>query len=799
MTEVGDIVMRFVHLCAPALIVASLLAPTRGEEPVEFNRDVRAILADSCYACHGPDSSAREDSGLRLDMAEDDAGDNGGYDVIEPGDVEGSELIHRLTTDDPDERMPPADSGRPAVTPGQLEVIRRWIEQGAEYEGHWAFITPTRQELPEVTETQWTRNKIDHFVLTRLEAEGLRPSPEANRERLIRRVTLDLTGLPPTLEEIDAYLADDQPEAYERVVDRLLASPRYGERMALPWLDLSRYSDSHGYQYDQERQMWAWREWVIAAYNENKPFDEFTIEQLAGDLLPDATIEQKLATAFNRHHPITVEGGVIDEEYRTEYVIDRVSTMSTAWLGLTMGCARCHDHKYDPVSQQEFYQLFAFFNHVSEKGYRGFDPKISLTPPLRQRQIDAFDGQLEVLEEHLQAVISGNDANISDEKRMQERILSLRQERDALAALPRTSAMVLNDDQQRSTHLLIRGEYDNFGEEVQAEVPAALSLLPEDAPRDRLGLAQWLVDPSHPLTARVTVNRYWMMYFGTGLVKTSGDFGSQGEWPSHPELLDELAREFIDGGWDVKAMQRLIVTSATYRQSSRVTQEMHTRDPENRLLARGPQLRLEAEFVRDNVLFISGLLVEQLGGPSVYPYHPTGLWMEMNNRPGASRAYPQGSGDDLYRRSMYWYWKRTMPPPSLSTFDAPEREFCVDRRGRTNTPLQALVLLHDPQYVEAARYLAERMMTEGGATLEEQLAYGFRLATSRRPTDQEQAVLLRVHEEERSALAGDPETALVRLAVGDSPRNEDLDPVEHASLFAAARVILNLHETVTKE
>ncbi|MCE9551939.1 MAG: PSD1 and planctomycete cytochrome C domain-containing protein [Planctomycetes bacterium] len=788
-------------LAAPSwMLAAESIAPVAPlPQRVEFNRHIRPILSDNCYKCHGPDKNTRE-AGMRLDVRADAIKPHDSDPAIVPGNAASSEMIRRILATDPAEQMPPPKSGK-HVTPQQIELLRRWIDLGAEYQSHWSFIAPTSPPLPEVQTKAWPRGSIDRFVLARLEQETLQPAPEADRRTLIRRVTFDLTGLPPTPAEVQAFLADSAPDAYEKLVDRLLASPRYAEHMARQWLDLARFADTNGYQYDQERTQWPWRDWVIDAFARNMPFNEFTVEQLAGDQLPGARPNQILATGFNRNHGITVEGGVVDEEYRVEYVMDRVNTTTTVWLGLTMGCSRCHDHKFDPISRKEFYQFYAFFNQVDEKGMNGFDPRINVLSPLQLKELEVIDREIEprqrALREPPTADASGPNGTDA-RKRHQEELAKLLQRRKKYEGTPVRTLIMRDRAQPRETFMLERGQYDQNGEKVSADVPAALPPLAADVPKNRLALARWLVDPKHPLTARVAVNRFWQHYFGTGLVKTAEDFGTQGEWPSHPDLLDYLATEFVSSGWDVRKMQRLIVTSATYRQSAAANAALRERDPDNRLLARGPRLRLEAEEIRDTILAVSGQLVEKVGGPSVYPYQPPGLWTELNNREGFSKDYPQGKGEDLYRRSMYTFWKRTVPPPMMQTFDAPNREVCVARRSRTNTPLQSLAMMYSPQSVEAARHLAARMLREGGDSTQQRIVWGMVAATAREPEPADAAVLLKLYETQRAAFSQDKPAALKLLSVGDSPRDEKLDPIDHAAMTTVARVILNLDETITK-
>ena len=1094
------IICRWLPAAAMALCLPPLGAWQASSNPpektVDFNRDIRPLLSDACFACHGPEEDSRQGN-LRLDTKENVFADRGGYQVIVPGNSAASRLYQRISAKE--RRMPPASSGR-SLTPKQIELIREWIDQGAKWQSHWAFDPPKRPATPEVSDKTWPKNAIDSFILARLEAEGLKPSSEADKATLLRRVSFDLTGLPPTPFEVDSFIADHSPDAYETRVDQLLKSPHYGERMGMPWLDLARYADTHGYHIDSLREMWPWRDWVIGAFNRNMPFDEFTIDQLAGDLLPGATVEQNIASGFNRNNMINFEGGAIPEEYHVEYVVDRASTTATTWLGITMGCARCHDHKYDPIKQKDFYRFFAFFNTVPERGLDGYegnaDPVLPLPAPEQKRQRDelnrqiadvltampekemlslrnewqktriatlpeppsdglethyAFTGDLsdslskhdgklvrgevlyedgptgkaaefngetevnlgqagdfdahqpfalavwvnlyglkssEVLQKkdssehwagyqlglddvlytgrhqrnlrvvvrfaahwpdssievrtkdrvkmddahhvlvnydgsgkargltiyvdgqpwetvtakdtlsgtfrtsapleignknagglfqgqlddlriyartltgteaenlavHLpaRALLTGlagiaateiatlqpdkppQEADIGAlakaeskeqkqarlEKRHQARLTEyflkhdapetyrllysrleeLRKERDRLEKSIPTTMVMAEMSKPRDTFILGRGQYDNQGEKATPGVPSFLPPMSHDMPANRLGLARWILDPSNPLTARVAVNQYWQQYFGAGIVKTAEDFGSQGEPPSHPELLDWLATEFVRTGWNIQAMQRLIVTSATYRQSSVASRELIERDPENRLLARGPRFRLPAELIRDNALAISGLLNDQIGGPSVYPYQPKGLWEEMAFGEGYSgQSYSQSSGPDLYRRGMYTVWKRTVPPASLTLFDAPDREKCTARRTVTNTPLQSLALLNDPTYVEAARALAERTLRHGGKSDRARVDFAFKLATARTPDRAERAVLLGSLREFRSTYRQDHEGANNLLSVGETKTDSSLPPGELAAWTTLASMILNLDETITKQ
>ncbi len=1023
----ADMIARFVCLLLPALIPAAA-------QEVEFNRDIRPILSDKCFTCHGPDAGNRK-AKLRFDIESGAKIELGGGRVsIVPGNAAGSEVYRRISADNQAIRMPPAYAGKEKLTGHEIDLIRNWIEQGARWQAHWSFIPPRRPALPTPPETAWFRNPIDNFVAARLAHEGLKPAPEADKATLLRRVSLDLTGLPPTPAEVTAFLHDASPTAYEKVVDRLLSSQRYGERMAFRWMEVARYADTNGYQADAAREMWRWRDWVIDAFNRNMPFDQFTIEQIAGDLLPHATLEQRIATAFQRNHRSNAESGIVPEEYRVEYVADRTETTSAVWLGVTLGCARCHDHKYDPFPQKDFYRLFAYYNSVPENGlvfnygndvpfikaptqeqqrklqelddrlaaarqqYQSLEPKLDTAQRLWERKISksydwtptdglvyalsktakpsgpgikpwkfegngylqepagpfaaleytdpftfaawikpdcskcailshsedfleaaghglyimdgklrlhvtfrwddialrmetarplklyewqhvlvTYDGkrkasgvrmyvngepkEMKVLFDELMAPLRAkaplrigaggglrfqgligdvrvyNNALSAD----QAAVLALRESVHAIAAIPTAerskpqadklrfcfvekaapknirkarleleadrkrrerfydsipTLMVMEDSAQpRDTFVLKRGAYDGPGEKVTPGVPGVLPQLRPEWPNNRLGLARWLVDRGNPLTARVTVNRFWQSLFGTGLVKTVQDFGSQGEPPADPELLDWLAVEFMDSGWDMKAIQKTMVMSATYRQSSRVTPELLQRDPENRLLARGPRLRLGPEVIRDQALAVSGLLVEKLGGPSVKPYQPPGLWQELAGGDG----YVQDKGEGLYRRSLYTYWKRTVAAPFMINFDSPSRETCTVRETRTNTPLQALDLMNDVTFLEASRKLAERLVREGGATPAERIDFAYLLVLSRHAKPAETNILVGVLDDFEKRYRAAPKAAVEFLDYGDSARNRHIQPGELAAYTAAASLILNLDATITKE
>ena len=764
---------------ALAPITVALSVPVLAAKPVEFAREIRPILSDTCFKCHGVDAAKRK-GGLRLDQKEEWFHPRKEGPLVVPGKPQESLVFTRITHSDPDDQMPPREEVR-QLTPLEISKIRDWILQGANWQPHWSLVPLRRPALPKNDNASWTLGPIDRYIGQRMVEAGLQPAETADNATLLRRVTLDLTGLPPTLKELDTFLQDSSDHAYERAVDRLLSSPRYGEHLAVDWLDLARYADTDGYQDDEPRTMWRWREWLINVLNDNMPFDQFTIEQLAGDLLPDATPEQRLATGFLRNNRVNGEGGSIAEEFRVEYIVDRVETVSSVWMGLTTGCARCHDHKYDPVSQDDFYSLFAFFNQTPEPGTYRRNAKPSLKVPTRpdQRRLEEITRDLE-------------QSDDSTRKKLEE-------ERKRLVdRTPET--MIMEDSQKRDTFILERGQYDQRGQKVTAGVPRSLPPLPGDAEINRLSLAEWLVDPRHPLTARVTVNRLWQHHFGVGLVKSSEDFGVQGDFPSHPDLLDWLAAELIQLKWDIKALQRLIVTSATYRQSSQPSRVALQIDPENRLLSHAPRLRLSGEVIRDQALFVSGLLVERVGGPSVKPYQPANLWNEIAGPTTSAYAkgYQQDTGDALYRRSLYTFWRRAIPPPGLQIFDGPSREVCISRRERTNTPLQALALLNDTIFIEAARGLGTRMIRNGGESDTARIRHGFQLVTGRHPSPEELTILLRSLKIHQRTYANNRDLAAELIAVGESEPDHNLTAPELAAYTAIANTLLNLDETITR-
>ncbi|MFK8113858.1 MAG: DUF1553 domain-containing protein [Rubripirellula sp.] len=1030
------------------LLCFCLLASTAPAETVRFDRDIRPILSDKCFFCHGPDAEHRE-ADLRLDLESEARA------AIQSKDANSTELIRRIKSDDADELMPPPDAHK-ELSADEIELMVKWVEQGAKWSKHWSYTTPKKTP----PESDSGDGVIDQFVAAKLAEQGKQLSGKASREKLIRRVTFDLTGMPPTIAEVDAFLSDQSADAYEKLVDRLLDSPRYGQRMGLAWLDAARYGDTSVYHADGPRDMWAWRDAIVDAYNQNMPFDEFTVCQLAGDLLPDATVTQKLLSGFNRNNGTTDEGGAIAEEYRVEYAVDRVKTTSMVWLGLTMECAQCHDHKYDPISQEEYYRFFAFFNVSGDGGmqtrkgnaepslpimdpakqaklpsveksladakatlkkikadseesfqawlastehedsnpipegclvslpllkgagdqvvdtidaerkpklvgnpewvktrndvglklngksyidlgqicdferdqsfsyggwfkpakgaghggliakmdssnqHRGYDlyaghtqvsvhiihswpnnaikvtTKKKLKPDVWQHVFATYDGsskaegikiyvdgelwdwsieqdgltksihskanlqigsrspgatvkgvvdEVQIFDRTLTQVevkslsgtlhlrellnIDPSDRTEEQKKLLQNHYLATEdkdyqrasKQVDKLTAdlarlkQPLTTVMIMNDmSKPRETFVLNRGAYDSpTTNKVEAGTMAALPPMAADAPRNRLGLARWLFQPDHPLTARVAVNRYWQMFLGTGLVATAEDFGAQGEFPSHPELLDWLAVDFRENGWDTKRFIKQLLMSRTYQQTSRATSDAYRSDPQNRLLSRGPRFRLQGEFIRDSALSVSGLLNDEFGGPGVKPYQPAGLWAEVGL--GGNPKFTQDHGDKLYRRSLYTYWKRSAPPPAMQIFDAPTREKCTIQRARTNTPLQALVTLNDTQFMEASRHFAQRMLEQASSNDESRIDFGFRLVTSRVPSDTERQVLMGVLASSRDKYASDPDTAQELLAIGEAKQQTDADPVQLAAWTILASTLLNLDETLTRE
>jgi hypothetical protein len=822
---------------------------------VDFARDIEPILASRCYECHGEKKSK---SSFRLDdKARAFLGGDSGKPFLVPGQSSQSQIILRVAgVVDPDEIMPASGE---RLTAQQIGLLEAWIDQGASWpdtarQPHWAYVKPVRPALPAVKHSRWPRNPIDSFILARLEKEKLKPSAEADRVTLIRRLTLDLTGLPPTLAEVDAFLADKSKDAYGTLVDRLLASPHFGERWARVWLDLARYADSHGYEKDPPRSIWPYRDWVIHAFNRNMPFDQFTVEQIAGDMLPNATLDQKVASGFNRNTMINTEGGVDAEQSRVETIVDRVNTTATVWLGSTLACAQCHTHKYDPFTQKEYYQFFAFLNNADEPEIKAPSPAQSArqaqlsgdiakweadykktTPELTAAQAAWEEKETAALTLAAQAAVAANQpaatnkpveapavptnivtilkvapaartAQQRDEmaeyfrsqtpalKSVRDQLAEWRKAKEALDKEIPTTMVMQERAQPRETHLLVRGSFLNPGDKVGPGVPAILPPLPKGEPANRLALARWLVSPENPLTARVAMNRFWEQIFGRGLVETVEDFGTQGERPTHPELLDWLATEFMRQNWDMKAMLRLMVTSSTYRQSSRSTPELIERDPYNRLYARGSRFRVPAESVRDIALQASGLLSPKIGGPSVYPFQPDGIWTQLYS----SDQWATSKGEDKYRRGIYTFWRRTSSYPSFMTFDAPSRELICPRRQRSNTPLQALTTLNDPSFVEAAQALARRIVKESKGGAGPEAAYGFRLCVARPPSPMESKRLVALYEQELAQFKQDP-AAAKKMSAGDLGQPpEGVSVEELAAWTVVANVLLNLDETITR-
>ena len=769
------------------LTIAFLLIPTvtrAGNDPasVDFNRQIRPILSESCYQCHGPDVNKRK-ADLRLDLRDGLFQSVSGTTIVAPGNPAESELLARITADDPELRMPPPKSGG-HVSPEQIDLIKRWIAEGAAWKGHWAYLPPTRPTLPATHAQSPLTNEIDRFIQARLAREQLQPAPPADRRVLVRRLSFDLIGLPPTPAEVDAFVNDIRPDAYERLVDRLIASPHYGERMAIFWLDLVRFADTTGYHSDNHVDLYLFRDYVIRAFNANKPFDRFTIEQLAGDLVDSPTDETRIASGYNRLLQTTQEGGGQAKEYMAKYSADRVRNVSTVWLAATVGCAECHDHKFDPYKTREFYSLSAFFADVKETAVGVQEP--TRFPSRAQAEVlEPIDCELACLK----AIKNPTDAQ-------RHELAELEKHRKALLEqIP--SSLVTISVVPRPIHVLPRGNWlDESGPVVLPTVPAFLpQLVVNERRATRLDLARWLVARDNPLVARVMVNRLWKLVFGQALVSTPDDFGSQGAWPTHPELLDWLACQFIDDGWNIKGMIKRMVMTDTYRQSSTASESTRQRDPGNTWLSRQNRYRLDAELIRDGALACSALLSGEIGGPSVKPYQPAGYWTFLNF---PKRDYVTDKGENQYRRGLYTYWQRTFLHPSLLAFDASTREECVVQRPRSNTPLQALVLLNDPSYVEAARGFAARVIREGGADPQARLDRAFRLALSRPARPEEVSVLISLLTRHYNQYAAQPAAARALLSAGQSPIPTDIDPAELAAWTSVARVLLNLHETITR-
>jgi hypothetical protein len=772
--------MRLAFICVAIFFVGAIIslnachntsessvAAEEIPDVVSYNFNIRPILSDKCFKCHGPDANKRQ-ANLRLDIQESAYAalkDEPDKHALVPGDPGASELYRRITTTDSSDMMPTVKSNLKPLSPYEVKLIKKWIKQGAKYEKHWAFVPPKLPQIPEVEDKPWPKNTIDYFVLHKQEQKGFKPNPEADKERLLKRLSFDLNGLPPDIALMDRFLADKRPDAYERMVDELMARPQYGEKMALRWMDIARYADSHGYQDDNYRTQWPWRDWVIHAYNENLSYKDFITWQLAGDLIPNHTKEQLLATGFNRNHKITEEGGVIQEEYRVTYVTDRTNTFGKALMGVTLECAHCHDHKYDPFSQKEYYQMFSFFNSVKEPGIQSTvgGPETYAKRPMMQ--------------------ISNEDA---------KSVLKFVNKMDTGKLI----VSVMGDSEvYRKTYILKRGNYDSHGDEVFPATPKAILPFNNAYPKNRLGLADWVFDDKNPLTARVYVNQIWEEFFGRGIVKTLGDFGMQGELPSNPELLDWLAVDFKTHGWNIKRLVKQIVMSATYRQSAVVMPDKLKNDPDNILLSRGPRSRLPAEFIRDMVLSSSGLLTKTIGGPSVNPYQPPGLWESTTSGRGQLASYRQVHGPNLYRRGMYTLIKRTSPPVEMAIFDASNRDQCEVQRMRTNTPLQALEMMNDPTMLESARVLAQKMLQDNSQP-KDKISTAFRRIICRKPTDKEMGILTSYYQDQLKSI--NEKDAEKFLAVGEYSMPGNIDKIKLAAMMKVIDTIYNLEEAITK-
>ena len=769
--------LRFCHAAVIAfLLVVQMSCGRQGKDAsaslpdkVSYNFHIRPILSDKCFSCHGPDANKRE-AHLRLDQPETAFApltETKGAFAIVKGKPEQSELFKRISSTDPHYQMPTPESHIGALTPDQIALFKKWIEQGAQYESHWAFTPPVKAEVPKISDDKWSKNDIDRFVLSKLNTIGLKPNEEADKERLLKRVSLDITGLPPSLALMDEFLADNSPDAYEKITDKLLADKAYGEKMAIHWLDVARYSDSYGYQDDNIRSQWPWRDWLIHAFNSNMHYDQFLTWQLAGDLLPDATKEQVLATAFLRNHKYTEEGGVVPEEYRIEYILDKVKTFGKGIMGVTIECAQCHDHKFDPFTQNDYYRLFAFFNTSKEEGFEG---DVSTSKPAKSPWLTIKDTDIKTVMSYINKKDTGS----------------------------LTVSVMGELDTPRKTYILDRGVYDKPTTEVKASaIPAIMPYDTVNIPRNRMGLAMWTINRKNPLTARVFVNQMWQNFFGRGFVKTSGDFGMQGELPSNPQLLDWLAVDFMEHEWDIKRLIKMIVTSATYRQSTKIDPGKQSIDPDNVYLARGPRTRIPAEMVRDVVLASSGLLVNETGGPSVKPYQPKGLWESSTSGRGVLATYKQDHGDSLYRRGIYTFIKLTVPPPSMIIFDASNRDQCEVKRLQTNTPLQALVMMNDPLVWEASRVLAQNLLAKDPSA-EKDIEKAFRLIICRKPSKQELSILKSYFDDQLAKFKSKSLDATKALDVGEYAVNEALDRNTHAALMKTISTIYNLEEAITR-
>ncbi len=766
------VVIAIMAVCVIILSQACTNTDNKGDaipKTISYNFDVRPILSDKCFACHGPDGNKRQAS-LRLDIADSaylPLKETKGAFAIVPGKPEESEMFKRVSSDDPGYQMPTPESHLGLLTEREVAIIKKWIKQGAKYERHWAFTSPVKPALPEISDKKWVKNEIDYFILEKIKEKGLTPNEEADKERLLKRVSLDLTGLPPSIQMMDDFLKDNSADAYEKAVDKLLHNSAYGEKMAVHWLDVGRYADSYGYQDDNIRTQWPWRDWLIHAFNENLPYDKFLTWQIAGDMLPEANKEQVLATGFFRNHKYTEEGGVIPEEYRIEYILDKTKTYSKGILGITMECAQCHDHKYDPFKQKDYYSLFAFFNNTKEAGFEG---DVSQSKPAKTPLLSITDEDRKKL------------LNFINYKDTNQLMVSVMGELDTL----------------RKTYILNRGVYDAPTVEVRPmAVPAVMKFDTTQYPQNRIGLAAWTVNKNNPLTARVFVNQMWQELFGRGIVKTTGDFGMQGDLPSHPQLLDWLAVDFMEHGWDIKRLMKQIVMSATYRQSSKTNEDKIKTDPENVFLSRGPRQRLAAEFVRDLVLSSSGLLVRTIGGPSVKPYQPKGLWEAATSGRGVLASYKQDHGDSLYRRGMYTFIKMTVPPPSMIIFDASNRDQCEVKRLTTNTPLQALMMMNDPTVLEASRVLSQKLMAEQSSN-QQKIAKAFRLIVCRNGNEKELKSLQGYFDDQLKLFKEKQLSADTTLKIGEYKQDGNVDKDNTAALMKTITTIYNLEEVIMR-
>jgi len=795
-------------LALPILLLCGGRAFAAAPDAVTFNRDVRPILADACFSCHGP--SKQKGKGLRLDKAESALKLTKGHaPAFIPGKPMESEAIRRILTADETDQMPPPGPHK-RLTPAQKETLTKWVAAGAVYEPHWSFAPLKAPAIPANSKGA-VRNPVDAFLNERLAKIGLPATEEADRPMLIRRVSFALTGLPPTPKDVKAFLDDAKTEAYERMVERYLGTEQHGEEMARHWLDLARYGDTHGLHLDNERGTWPYRDWVVRSFNANMPYDKFTLEQLAGDLLPNATKDQLIATGFNRCNVTTGEGGSIDAEWHFRNAVDRAAVASETWLGLTAGCAQCHDHKFDPITAKDFYSLYAFFYSAAGSALDGnallHEPSVKLGTPEQEKRLAEFDGKI--------AKLNADIAAVKPEPKIAAAVLGfaagarqtpLINARDALAAERKKfddsipGSMIFRDaPTPRQAFVMLRGQYDKPGEKVEPDSPHFLPPLKKAAARaNRLDFAKWVVAPENPLTARVYVNRLWQQFFGTGLAKNANDFGAQGEPPTHPELLDWLAANFRDSGWNTRATVRLIVNSAAFRRSSKASAEVFKADPDNRLLARGPRFRLDAEQVRDNALFVSGLLNPTVGGKGVKPYQPDNIWEPVAFTGSNTQFYKRDAGTALYRRSLYTFFKRTAPPPFLSNFDAPNREQPCSRRDRSNTPLQALQLMNDVQHVEAARSFAERLIADGGATPAERIGHAFQVLLARKPTAEELTIVSGALDAHRARFTKAPADAAKLIALGETKAKATSKPEELAAYTMIASLLLNLDETLTR-